>query len=74
VKTYTVICNCPTPLVDNHLTVQAEDEKQAKELFFTHNGITGTVHPIEITEGEVVKKPVRRKPNERSDNAGGDQK
>jgi hypothetical protein len=48
-------------------------------LFFAYNGITGTVHPIEVTEGEldepeVVKKPVKKKTNERSNVAGDDQK
>jgi len=64
-KSFTVRCECPTPLVENPLTVQAEDEKQAKELFFAHNGISDTVHPIEITEAEVVKAEPK-KSNERS--------
>jgi hypothetical protein len=64
-KSFVVHCQCPTPLAVNPLKVEAEDEKQAKELFFARNGISGTVHPIEITEAEILKaKP--KKYNDRS--------
>ena len=72
-KTYTVVCNCPTPLVENPFTVQAEDESQAQKLFFAHNGISGSDHSIEITEDEVVKA-APKKTNERSNNTSGNQK
>lgn len=72
-KSFIVRCECPTPLVENPLTVQAENEGQAKELFFAHNGITDTVHPIEITEAEPVKVE-SKKTNERSNSTGGNQK
>jgi hypothetical protein len=64
-KSFVVHCQCPTPLAENPLTVQAEDEAKAKELFFARNGISGTVHPIEITEAQVVKAEPK-KSNERS--------
>ena len=55
---YTVSCKCPTPLAANPYVTLAKNEKVAKDRFFLRNGITGTVHPIEIVEGNSQKLPV----------------
>lgn len=55
---YTLFCKCPTPLAINPYATKAKNEKVAKDRFFLRNGISGTVHPIEITEGNPQGLPV----------------
>jgi hypothetical protein len=54
---FTVRCDCPTPLLQNPFECEAETEASAKSEFFAANGISGSDHPIEITQevSEVVQ-------------------
>ena len=49
-RKYRVLLNCPTPLRDKSLVVEAEGEGEATTLFLQHNGISGSDHPITVTE------------------------
>ena len=49
-RKYRVLLNCPTPRHDKSLVVEAEGEGEATTLFLQHNGISGSDHPITVTE------------------------
>ncbi len=49
-RRYRVNLNCPTPLRDPTLVVEAFTEDEAKAKFERHNGICGSVHPYTVTE------------------------
>jgi hypothetical protein len=47
-KKWIVSCECPTPLNAKTLEVEADSEDEALEVFKSHNGLSGTDHPITI--------------------------
>jgi len=71
-RSFHVKCSCPTPLAVNPFTCEAESEADAKRLFFEANGISGTEHPVEITQevSEVVQPAKGKKKNEPQPTSG----
>ncbi len=49
-RRYRVSLNCPTPLRDKTLDVEAAHEGEARLKFDEHNGICGSVHPYSVME------------------------
>ena len=49
-RKYRVSLNCPTPLRDKSLVLEAEGEGEATKVFLKHNGISGSDHPITVVE------------------------
>ena len=69
---FQIQCSCPTPLEKNPYTCEAESAEEAQKQFFAVNGISGSDHPIEITQevSEVVQPGKGRKKNEPQSTTG----
>lgn len=58
--------NCPTPLRDKTLVVEADSYGEAKQKFFDHNGICDSSHDFhcqEIVESQESQEPSSEDPD-----------
>lgn len=49
-KKFRVSCHPPTPLAYTERLLEANNPDEAKEKFFALNGISGTIHTVNIAE------------------------